>query len=421
MDIGRFHIVSVLGTGSHGVVCLARDFADASSEPVALKVLNQPPDDDVSMLARLRDEARILAWLCHPNIVEVHRLLEKDERPVVVMEYVPGASILELVERWGALPLPVAITVAHQVAQALEAAHDTPGPDGRPMRIVHRDVKPANLLVAVDGRVKILDFGIAAADFADREAWDREGEVWGTRGYMAPERRNGGPDLPAVDVYALGATLASMVTGRSLSQLGAPFPPPKGWRSQEPHDRWLGELVEEVTGDGAEAVRELILGLCRYVPEERPTLHEMVGRIAAVAAVVGEADLPGYAGRCVKPIHDERTQAPPRGDPVWPDIEFLEKGGPVHDLAVETHGPPRPLALRSTEGPQDVEPLLATLRRAAWWMFWAEPRDPAAIAGALVQLRGTRDPRVISRAHELTRDRDPRIAEAAWELLAAAC
>ncbi len=212
-----------------------------------------------------------------------------------------------------------------------------------------------------------------------------------------------------------------MVTGQSLSQLGAPFPPPKGWRAQEPHDRWLGELLEELTGDGAEAVRELVRGLCRYEPEERPSLHEMAQRIDAVLAVVGRADLVAWAAACVQPIHDERVQAPPRGDAVWPDIEFLEKGGPVHDLAVERSGPLRPLALRSVAGPGDVEPLLATLRRAAWWMFWAEPRDPGAIADALVKLRGTRDPRVIARANELTRDRDPRIAEAAWELLAAAC
>src|SRR5688572_26734434 len=119
MQIARFEILGILGTGAFGVVALARDRADASSDPVALKVLNRLADADQEMMIRLREEAKVLAWLRHPNIVWAHRLLEKDGRPVVVMEYIEGASVIEQIMRLrGPLPAGVALEMARRAALA---------------------------------------------------------------------------------------------------------------------------------------------------------------------------------------------------------------------------------------------------------------------------------------------------------------
>jgi serine/threonine protein kinase len=183
-EIARFQILRILGAGAQGVVVLAYDHEDAAQQPVVLKVLQRPAGTD--SLRQLQDEARILAWLSHPNIVKVHRLLEKDGQPIVVMEHVEGASTMEqLVRARSGLPPAVAVEVAHRAARALHGAWHARGPDGHPMRIVHRDVRPANLLVSLSGQVKVVDFGVALGPFEGADPTT----FLGTPGYIAPERR----------------------------------------------------------------------------------------------------------------------------------------------------------------------------------------------------------------------------------------
>lgn len=411
-EIARFQIIGVLGTGAQGVVALAHDHEDASSEPIVLKVLKGRVPDSAS-LTRLRDEARILAWLCHPNIVKVHRLLEKDGLPIVVMEHVEGASAMEQVRAHGPLPTGVALEIAHRAALALDAAYNAAGPDGHPMRIVHRDVKPANLLVTRDGEVKVVDFGIATGAFEDGSV---DGEFMGTPGYIAPERRNGGADTPAVDVYALGATLFVLLTGKILVQ------PVTEGRHDASLERAVAHLAPVDVDDAVgRALRSLICDMCRFEPDTRPTLPGLVQRLESVSGRLGPPDLHGWATAKVRPLLDGRPLTSAQAHPYWPDLAFLELGGDVRDVGIDTPGPPRELALRPVTAPMEIEPMLATLEPRPWWGFWHPSKDPIHLVEALVALRGTRDPRAVSRAYELTRHDDPRVTEAAWDLLAAAC
>jgi serine/threonine protein kinase len=414
MEIGRFQVIRVLGTGAEGVVALAHDRADASPEPVVLKVLKQPAAAPAS-LARLRREARILAWLSHPNIVKVHRLLEKDGRPIVVMEHVEGTSAAEQLARCpDGLPVPVAVEIAHRAAQALDAAWNAPGPSGRPMRIVHRDIKPANLVVSVAGEVKVVDFGIAAGAFDDA-AEDGDGAPGGTPGYIAPERRNGGAEGSAVDVYALGATLFGMLSGKLLVQPS----------SADEHDPALARALAhlspaDVEQDVVEALRALVGEMCRFDPDARPALPELARRLEALSARLAP-DLKAFADATVAPVLRERARARAKAHPDWPDLEFLESAGDVRDEGVPTDGPVRGLALRAVQAPADVDELLARIARRPWWAVWQRGQPADQIAEVLVALRGTRDPRALTRAFELTEHEDPRVVDAAWELLAEAC
>jgi serine/threonine protein kinase len=416
MAVPRFDVTRILGTGAQGVVVLARDHEDVSQEPLALKVLKRVANADPAALSQLRDEAKVLAWLSHRNIVQVHRLLEKNGCPIVVMEYVEGASTVEqLVRNGDGLPPSAAVEIARRATIALTAAYERPGPDGEPMRIVHRDIKPANLLVSVDGAVKVVDFGIATGAWQNLGAKATDAGVVGTRGYIAPERWDG-VETPAVDVYSLGVTLFVMLTGKVLGQTMSP----------DQHDASVEKFLTYLSprgldAAGVHALRDLVGGMIRYEADERPSLAELQDRLFATLMVLGPPDMAEYADSFVKPIVASRQAVDPRLHPAWAEVSFLLEPGFVADEAVVTPGPPRPLALRKVEGPPDIEPLLRIISPRRWWAVLDRPPTNAQLVDALHALCGSRDERVVERAHELTKHANPDVAEAAWDVLAAAC
>ena len=184
------------------------------AKPVALKVLNQEMGGMAEVAQRLRDEARLLGRLKHPAILRVDDLVQLEGCWTVVMELLVGANLHQIVRSSGPLPTGVALEIAHVVAGALHAAHDRPGPSGEPLRVLHRDIKPSNIQLTPLGEVKVLDFGVARASFATREAATRS-LIFGSVGYMAPERM-AGRDSHAGDVYALGVVLYEILAGRRL-------------------------------------------------------------------------------------------------------------------------------------------------------------------------------------------------------------
>lgn len=218
----RITFVEVLGRGGFGAVYLADVHGrDDFVQRLAVKVLSAEMTalDDVA--ARQRDEARLLAQLNHDHIVKVHDLTEVDGRPAVLMEYVEGVDVGELL-RLAPLSPRAALQVVVAASSALDAAWRSPSPrTGLPLRVVHRDIKPENLLVSRHGGVKVLDFGVARAEF------DREGRTsqvqYGTARFMAPEQWLYGTVSHAVDVYALGVSFAEMLAGALLDR--APLAP----------------------------------------------------------------------------------------------------------------------------------------------------------------------------------------------------
>jgi serine/threonine protein kinase/Tfp pilus assembly protein PilF len=215
--LGTYHIIGTLGAGGMGEVYRARD--TRLGREVAVKVLPGAVAASVERLARFEREARTVAGLNHPNIVTLFSVEEEDGVRFLTMELVEGQSLDRLVTP-GGLPVPQILDLGIPLAAALSAAHER--------GVVHRDLKPGNVMVTPDGWVKVLDFGLAKASAGSAEAplpgagldvtagtpLSREGQVLGTAPYMAPEQVRGGPADPRSDLFALGIILYELTTGQ---------------------------------------------------------------------------------------------------------------------------------------------------------------------------------------------------------------
>jgi serine/threonine protein kinase len=196
-------------------VFLARD--GALQRQVALKVLAGDLTGDGAFRERFLREARLAARLSHPNVVRVFDAGEADGQPYIVMEYVPGETAADLLARRRKVTPAEAVDIAAQACEALEHAHEH--------GLVHRDVKPQNLLVREDGCVKLADLGIARA--AESTRLTQLGAILGTAAYLSPEQAAGDEVTPAADIYSIGAALYELLTGRtpyefaSLAELAA--------------------------------------------------------------------------------------------------------------------------------------------------------------------------------------------------------
>jgi serine/threonine-protein kinase len=209
--LGHYRIQDQLGAGGMGVVYCATD--SKLGRQVAIKVLPEKFAKDPERLARFEREARLLAALNHPNIAAIHGLEEAGGVHYLVLEFVPGETLK------GPLPLDQSLPIARQIAEALEAAHDK--------GIVHRDLKPANIKITPEGKVKVLDFGLAKAVQGESSAsvdlsqsptvsleGTREGVVMGTAGYMSPEQARGAPVDKRADIWAFGCVLYEALSGQ---------------------------------------------------------------------------------------------------------------------------------------------------------------------------------------------------------------
>jgi beta-lactam-binding protein with PASTA domain len=200
----RYDIVRPLGSGGMGEVYLARD--RTLGRDVALKVLRSQYANDRESAERFKREATSAAGLSHPNIVQVYDRGDTEEgSSYIAMEYVPGGTLKERIVADGPLDARLAASYGYQVAEALGAAHAK--------GVVHRDIKPQNVLITASGGAKVGDFGIARAASAAGDAQTKTGTVMGTAGYMSPEQALGRPATPESDLYSLGIVLYEAVTG----------------------------------------------------------------------------------------------------------------------------------------------------------------------------------------------------------------
>ena len=218
--LGGYEVVAQIGAGGMGEVYQAHD--TKLGRDVAIKVLPEAFAHDPQRLSRFQREAKLLASLNHPNIATIHGLEESSGTHYLVMELVPGETLRERVARDGALPVDEALGIARQIAEALEAAHEK--------SIIHRDLKPANVKVTPEGKVKVLDFGLAKA-FAGEEsgsdpsnsptlsqAATLQGVILGTAAYMSPEQAKGKAVDKRTDIWAFGAVLYELLCGRAAFQ-----------------------------------------------------------------------------------------------------------------------------------------------------------------------------------------------------------
>ncbi|NOU31376.1 MAG: serine/threonine protein kinase [Polyangiaceae bacterium] len=187
------------------------------SRTLAIKRLHSEHAKDPDFVAMFLDEARLAARIQHPNVVQTLDVFAEGNEVFLVMEYVRGVTLAQLLKREmarkGSMPIPVAVALLHDVLQGLQAAHEARDSRGEPLHIVHRDVSPQNIVVGADGRALVLDFGIAKA--AGRTQQTREGELKGKLAYMAPEQLEGRAEQ-RTDVFAASVVLWEALTGRSL-------------------------------------------------------------------------------------------------------------------------------------------------------------------------------------------------------------
>ncbi len=199
---GRYRIQDKIDAGGMGTVYVALD--DLLGRPVALKPMREELVAEPQFVERFRREARSAAMLSHPNIAAIYDYGEGAEGQYIVMELLEGRDLARVLQEDGRLEMQLAVTVTHQILSALEHAHSK--------GVIHRDVKPANVVVTEGARVKVTDFGIAHAVGATRLT--ATGALLGSAHYVAPERVKGEPATAASDIYSLGIVLYEMLVGR---------------------------------------------------------------------------------------------------------------------------------------------------------------------------------------------------------------
>jgi serine/threonine-protein kinase len=308
----RYRVLETLGRGGFGTVYRAELIgAGGFAKQVALKVLNSDGALPSEMGLRLRDEARMLGLLRHRAVVGVESLAHLDVGWAVVMEYVPGVDASALVGAGTRPPARVGLEIVEEVASALHAAFEIPSDvTGGPLRLVHRDIKPSNIRVTAQGEVKVLDFGVAKADFHRREAQTRS-LLFGSLRYMAPERFEG-IDTHEGDVYALGVVLAELLASKEF-----PEPPKHPAR----HAAWadaVGREVEEAVGNerpqpaGSDiaSLRALVGDMLAFEPRDRPPAREIARRCRSLRVCLPGVWLREWAEAEIPPLVEQVGSRP---------------------------------------------------------------------------------------------------------------
>ncbi|HCH63942.1 MAG TPA: hypothetical protein DFR83_14145, partial [Deltaproteobacteria bacterium] len=269
-----FEIIETVGKGAFGTVYRAEMTGPGGfRKAVALKVLNDSLDDQGEFAERLRDEARILGLLNHRAIVRVDGLRRWDGRWAVVMEFVEGLDLKNILSA-GPVPAGPALEVVEEVASALDSAFNATDPSGHPVRLLHRDIKPSNIHLTAGGDVKVLDFGVARADFQARES-ETKSIFFGSIGYMGPERMDG-IDSHAGDVYALGVVLCELIIGRTLG---------RSWSNPDRHESHRTAALKALWECCPDRELYDLVGQCMsYEPEHRPSARVLSRALRSIRA-----------------------------------------------------------------------------------------------------------------------------------------
>jgi eukaryotic-like serine/threonine-protein kinase len=308
----RYELEGLVGTGGMSSVYKARD--RLLERRVALKVLHPHHASDEDFVERFRKEARLVAQLSHPNIVTVIDRGDDDGRQFIVFELIEGENLKEVVTREGPLPLRRAVELALQVGHGLAFAHSH--------GLVHRDVKPQNVLMNGDDQAKVTDFGIARSIDVDVSV-TQTGTVLGTSAYIAPEQASGGDITPQTDVYSLGVVLYELLTGE------VPFPGESFVAVAMKH---INDPAPSVLDRRPETPTRLAAAVDRALakePGERfASMDEFVAELSACLAELGpEADadatmiVPAAASRAARASRPPRGVRVPAGRPAhspWP-------------------------------------------------------------------------------------------------------
>jgi urea transport system substrate-binding protein len=273
--IGRYQITGILGAGGMGTVFMAHD--SALDRTVAIKVLAPNAVANPNALSRFIVEARSAAKLSHPNTVPIYEIGQIAGIHYLVLEYVTGGSISSQLERHGAFAPVDATKIVADAARGLAAAH-TSG-------IIHRDIKPANLLISQDGTIKIADFGLAKPSVPVERQLTSEGQILGTPYYMSPEQCESRPADHRSDVYSLGATYYTLLTGKNPYESEGSF-------VRIMHAHCAGEVLDPCKSNRTipAACAKIVARASAKRPEDRyQSANEMLNDLDAVLATLSGA------------------------------------------------------------------------------------------------------------------------------------
>ncbi|MGP3934353.1 protein kinase domain-containing protein [Nonomuraea sp. KM88] len=328
----RYLLISRIATGGMGEVWRARD--ELLGREVAVKILRSHIHADPTFRERFRNEARLTAALADPGVAQIFDYGEESDLAYLVMELVQGEPLSAILARNGALGAEVALDVVHQTARALHAAHSS--------GIIHRDIKPGNLLVTPEGTIKVTDFGIARA--LEAAPVTQTGTVVGTAQYVSPEQAQGFPLTPATDLYSLGVVAYECLAGRT------PF---RGDTQVAIALQHLNEQPQPLGVDVPSQVRALVMALLAKEPGQRPaTALELAERAHALRESLAGTRSGAQSGADLSMLTD------PGGfrvrEPAPEDQQATDRIAP----ATEPHAPParrrrkgaRTLALVATAG-----------------------------------------------------------------------
>lgn len=293
----RFRFLKQISEGTFGKVYMSEMITDSNfSKIVAIKILHGKWVEHEEIVQRARDEARVLGLLNHPNIVRVVDLTSIKGKCSVIMEYLDGVDLKNLItyckEDGLPIPLKVILDILEAVSSAMYAAYyESPLQSGTPLKLIHRDIKPSNIMLTTEGEVKILDFGTAQASFDDREAATMA-LTFGSAGYMAPERLLlDEKDRPSGDVYSLGVTLYELLTCKRFGKINP---------LKEKFDLEIDQRIKVCESDIDRYeldsdVRDALIGVLRqmlsYAHEERPNLQQTLNIMEGLSSKVSGISL----------------------------------------------------------------------------------------------------------------------------------
>ena len=318
---GRYELQSRIAIGGMGEVWQATDLVIGRT--IAIKILKDEYMGDPGFLERFRAEARHAALVNHEGIANVFDYGEEDGSAFLVMELVPGVALSTVLERERVLPTDKVLDIVAQTSSALQAAHAA--------GLVHRDIKPGNLLITPDGRVKITDFGIAR--IADQVPLTATGQVMGTVQYLSPEQASGHPASPSTDIYSLGIVAYECLAGRR------PF---TGESQVAIAMAQINEAPPELPVTIAEPVRRFVMSMIAKNPVDRPASSAHVARAAQAlrrgdlnAAAAAVPMILGGAGEAATTVMDQTHRMPAADDATTQLLSAAEAEQFEDDAAVE--------------------------------------------------------------------------------------